>query len=103
MGARGVVQAVDEALAAIRADGPGNLAERIEAAERALDAAVRQPLRTAPDAAMACVQAAREHLLYGELPEARLLLTEAARLLPVVPVQARERTSRAGGGAVTRA
>jgi hypothetical protein len=50
---------------------------------------------TVPAAALACVEAAREHLRYGELMEARTLLTEAGTLLgKVILPRARRATNR---------
>lgn len=84
MGTRGVMvaQAVSEALAAIRVGAPGDVLDQALVAERLLGAAVPEDTGdTLPRAALACVEAAREHLHYGELQEARMLLTEAGKLL----------------------
>ncbi|GLZ35042.1 hypothetical protein Lesp02_72290 [Lentzea sp. NBRC 105346] len=69
--------ALREALAEIRADSPGD-----GGTQRALDL-LRVALTRANGApqAVACAQAAAEHLLYGELPEARTLLTAARGVL----------------------
>ena len=68
--------ALREALAEIRAEASG------DGVQRALDL-IQVALRAgAPfPQAVACAEAAAEHLRYGELPEARTLLTAARGVL----------------------
>ncbi|WP_434443448.1 hypothetical protein [Lentzea sp. E54] len=74
-------QAICDALVLLRATGGGDLAEQAEQARRCL----AQAVANAPDApllALEHVAAADEHLEYGEVMEARMLLTAARGSLP---------------------
>jgi hypothetical protein len=74
-------QAICDALVLIRATRGTDLALQAEQARKCLNKA----LMDAPDAprqAVAHVAAADEHLEYGELMEARMLLTAARGFLP---------------------
>lgn len=74
-------QAICDALVLIRTTGGTDLALQAEQARKCLTKA----LMDAPDAprqALAHVAAADEHLEYGELMEARMLLTAARGFLP---------------------
>lgn len=101
MGTRGeaAAQAVSEALVEVRVGAPGDLIGRALEAERALGLVVVDD--TVPAAAYACMEAAREHLRYGELQEARTLLTEAAVLLRAAQPAGRG-TAGPGGRAVAK-
>ncbi|GAA3857235.1 hypothetical protein GCM10022243_23360 [Saccharothrix violaceirubra] len=69
--------AVERVLAAVR---PSNLADPLAGtrnAEESLMDALRRTAHAGPTEAVACAEAAAEHLRYGELQEARLLLTAA--------------------------
>lgn len=74
-------QAICDALVLIRATSGADLVLQAEQARKCLSQAVTD----APDAprqALAHIAAADEHLEYGELTEARTLLTAARRCLP---------------------
>lgn len=74
-------EAICEALALLRVTAGPDLAEQAERARKCLAKAVME----APDAprqALVHVVAADEHLEYGELMEARTLLTAARGFLP---------------------
>ncbi|WP_433262384.1 hypothetical protein ACQPZF_29310 [Actinosynnema sp. CS-041913] len=72
--------AVERVLAAVR---PSNLADPLSGARNAEESLVAALRRTDPgsdnalEQAVACAQAAAEHLRYGEFQEARLLLVAA--------------------------
>ncbi|MEU3642097.1 hypothetical protein AB0E59_01855 [Lentzea sp. NPDC034063] len=74
-------RAICDALVLLRATGGANLSDQAERARKSLAKAVMD----APDAprqALAHVAVADEHLEYGELMEARTLLTAARGFLP---------------------
>ncbi|MFD4637698.1 hypothetical protein ACFWN2_10315 [Lentzea sp. NPDC058436] len=74
-------RAIREALALIRVTAGSDLAEQIERARKCLARAVSDSPE-APQRALMHVAAADEHLEYGELMEARTLLTAARSFLP---------------------
>ncbi|SEQ17948.1 hypothetical protein [Lentzea albida] len=84
-------RAIRDALALIRATSGHDLGEQTERARKCLAQAVMDS-PDAPQRALAHVAAADEHLEYGELMEARTLLTAARSFLPgaraVVPARA---------------
>ena len=84
-------QAIRDALALIRATAGSDLGDRVERARKCLARAVMDS-PNAPQRALVHVAAADEHLEYGELMEARTLLTAARSFLPgaraVVPARA---------------
>lgn len=83
--------AIRDALAFIRVTAGSDLGDQIEQARKCLARAVMDS-PDAPRRALSHVAAADEHLEYGELMEARTLLTAARSFLPgaraVVPARA---------------
>ncbi|WP_439657117.1 hypothetical protein ACSHWB_32615 [Lentzea sp. HUAS TT2] len=74
-------RAIRDALALLRVTAGGDRAEQAEKARKRLAKAVMDAPE-APAAALRHVAAADEHLEYGELMEARTLLTAARGFLP---------------------
>lgn len=74
-------RAICEALALIRVTAGADLEEQAEQARKCLAKAVMDT-PDAPQRALMHVAAADEHLEYGELMEARTLLTAARAFLP---------------------
>ncbi len=74
-------QAIRDALALIRVTAAADLAVQAEQARKCLAKAMMES-PDAPQRALAHVAAADEHLEYGELMEARMLLTAAREFLP---------------------
>lgn len=74
-------QAICDALVLIRATAGGDLALQAEQARKCLTKAMMDA-PDAPQQALAHIAAADEHLEYGELMEARTLLTAARGFLP---------------------
>ena len=73
-------QAIRDALASIRVTSVADLALGAEQARKYLARGV-MAAPDAPQQALACIAAADEHLEYGELVEARTLLTTARSFL----------------------
>jgi hypothetical protein len=75
-------KAICEALVLIRATEGADLGAQAEEARRCLTKAITQAAPDAPQQALLHIAAADEHLEYGELMEARTLLTAARGFLP---------------------